>query len=60
MPKPTKWTPAKDGLGETRTSKQGYTVHRQYTEKGVIEHINRKDGSSIRAPAPTTDPSKTK
>ena len=56
MPKPTDWTPAKDGLGETRKSGQGNTVHRQSTPQGHIEHVNRKDGSSVRPTSPTTDP----
>lgn len=56
MAKPTKWQPAADGLGETRKSGEGNTVHRQHTEKGVIEHVNRKDGTSVRPTEPTTDP----
>ena len=56
MAKPTPWTPAKDGLGETRKSGQGNTVHRQWTPDGHKEHVNRKDGSSVRPTSPTTDP----
>lgn len=57
MARPTKWQPARDGKSETRTSRAGNTVHRQVTDEGqVIEHVNRRDGSSIRAPEPTTDP----
>ena len=55
MPKPTPWIPAKDGLGETRKSNRN-TVHRQSTPQGYIEHVNRKDGSSVRPTSPTTDP----
>jgi len=60
MSKPTKWAPAKDGMGETRKSRKGYTVHRQSTPHGYVEHVNRTDGSSVRATSPTTDPQNTK
>lgn len=56
MAKPTNWKPAKDGLGETRTSSKGNTVHRQVTSAGTVEHVNRKDGSSQRTTTPTIDP----
>jgi len=56
MARPTKWQPAKDGVSETRTSRSGNTVHRQVTEQGVVEHVNRKDGSSVRVTEPTKDP----
>lgn len=60
MPKPTDWKPANDGVSQTRKSRAGNTVHRQQTEQGVVEHVNRKDGSSVRTTEPTTDPSKPK
>ena len=56
MARPTDWKPAKDGVGETRTSKKGNTVHRQSTDQGIVEHVNRKDGSSVRVTEPTTNP----
>ncbi len=60
MAKPTKWEPAKDGLGEKRISGKGNTVHRQHTEAGTVEHVDRKDGTSTRPTEPTTDPTHTK
>ena len=55
MPKPTDWKPTKGG-GETRTSGKGYTVHRQHTPAGTIEHVNRRDGTTVRVTTPTIDP----
>ena len=56
MARPTDWKPAADGQGATRTSNKGNTVHRQSTPAGTVEHINRKDGSTVRTTQPTTDP----
>lgn len=56
MAKPTKWTPAKDGVSETRKSGKGNTVHRQVTPAGTFEHVSRKDGTTVRATTPTIDP----
>ncbi len=60
MAKPTKFEPAKDGRGETRKSAKGNTVHRQDTPAGIVEHVNRRDGSSVRPTTPTIDPTNTK
>ncbi|MFN7143762.1 MAG: hypothetical protein ACK4YP_08315 [Myxococcota bacterium] len=55
MARPTDWKPTKGG-GETRTSGKGNTVHRQNTPEGPVEHVNRKDGSSVRVTTPTIPP----
>ena len=55
MARPTQWQPTSGG-GEIRRSNNGNIVHRQHTPEGVIEHVNRKDGSSVRVTEPTTDP----
>jgi hypothetical protein len=60
MPKPTDWKPARDGKSETRTSHAGNTIHRQVTPGGVIEHINKPDGTNMRVPGKTIDPTHTK
>jgi hypothetical protein len=55
LARPTEWKGTKGG-GETRTSGKGNTVHRQHTPEGTIEHVNRKDGSTVRVTTPTIDP----
>ncbi len=56
MAKPTNWNTPGEGKGATRTSRKGNTVHRQPSEQGGAEHVNRKDGTSVRTTEPTTDP----
>lgn len=60
MARPTNWQKTGDGSSEARKSNKGNIVRRQATPDGVVEHVNRKDGSTVRATEPTTDPTSRK